>query len=82
MQKKPIELSCCSCGHSGVCKIKPNFESMIASLFPENSKQKPICKPEDLANICNAHIPKSVVEEAEQLKKTAAAELTTEAPLT
>ncbi|MDD2778442.1 MAG: hypothetical protein PHI16_06110 [Methanocellales archaeon] len=79
MQRKPIQLSCGDCGHSDICKIKPNVESMLASLFPENSKTKPVCKPEDFANICTAFIPKSQLAEVEQLKEAAAQELAAEA---
>jgi hypothetical protein len=34
---------------------------MLASLFPENGRVKPVCKPEDFANICNAFVPKSIL---------------------
>ncbi|MDD2778031.1 MAG: hypothetical protein PHI16_03960 [Methanocellales archaeon] len=80
MQKNPIKLSCGDCGHASVCKILPNVESLIGSLFPKESKQKPVCQPEDFANICSAFIPKSSLAEAEQLKEAAASELAAEAP--
>jgi hypothetical protein len=80
MQKNPIKLSCGDCGHANVCKIAPNVASMLTSLFPEDSKQKPVCAPEDFANICTAFIPKSQLAEVEQLKEAAAQELAAEAP--
>jgi hypothetical protein len=82
MQKNPIKLSCGDCGHASVCKIAPNVESMLASLFPKEGKLKAVCQPEDFANICGAFIPKSQLAEAEHLKEAAASELAAEAPPT
>jgi hypothetical protein len=71
MQKNPIKLSCGDCGHASVCKIFPNIENMLASLYPKDGKQKPVCQPEDFANICSAFVPKSQLTEVEQLKEAA-----------
>ncbi len=71
MQKSPIKLSCGDCGHASVCKIAPNVESMLASLFPKEGKLKAVCNPEDFANICGAFVPKSQLAEAEAIKEEA-----------
>jgi len=73
MHRKPIQLSCVDCGHCGVCKILPNVESLIGSLYPKESKQRPVCQPEDFANICGAFIPKSQLEEFHAATEIAAA---------
>ncbi len=78
MQANQIKLSCNNCGHSGVCRILPNVDSLIASLFPKESKRDPCCAPEDFANICNCYISKSLIGQAEQLEHEAKQELATE----
>jgi hypothetical protein len=78
MQKNPIKLSCNDCAHDAICKIAPNVASMLKSLFPEDTK--PVCKPEDFANICTAFVPKSQLKEIEALKAAAAEELTAGVP--